>query len=157
MVNVRGTVALVTGASSGIGRAVALRLAAEGAEVLVHGRDGARTEEVARLAAGTPLVADLAVPGSHGELADRALAVHGRIDILVAGAGAGWSGRFADMDDGELRRLVELDLVAPLALTRAVLPGMTARRVFGSCDMYDSPARTIVLARAWPRAVCSAG
>ncbi|HEX5087652.1 MAG TPA: SDR family NAD(P)-dependent oxidoreductase [Nocardioides sp.] len=117
----------MTGASSGIGRAVALRLAAEGAQVLVHGRDAARTEEVARLTGGSPLVADLAVPGSHGDLADRALAVDGRIDILVAGAGAGWSGPFAGMGDGELRRLVELDLVAPLALTRAVLPGMVAR------------------------------
>lgn len=119
--------ALVTGGSSGIGRAVALQLAGAGAHVLVHGRDRGRTEEVARLVGGTPLIADLATPGAAADLASQAVAARGGVDVLVASAGAGWAGPFVEMTEERLRRLVELDLVAPLVLTRALLPAMVGR------------------------------
>ena len=124
-----GRIALVTGASAGIGAAVAEYLAAAGARVVVHGRDQQRTEAVARQTGGVPLLADLAVPGAAAELAEAALGVHGTMDIVVANAGLGWSGPFAEMSAAEVDRLVALDLLAPLQLVRRLLPPMLDRRV----------------------------
>lgn len=137
--DVHGRVALVTGASSGIGRAVAERLAAAGARVLVHGRDEARTTQVADEIGGTPLLADLSLPPAADDLAAQALAVHGRVDLLVANAGSGWSGPFLDMGGDEIDRLLALDLRAPVALVRALLPGMVERR-FGHLVLVGSVA-----------------
>jgi short-subunit dehydrogenase len=122
-----GKVVLVTGASAGIGAAVAERLAASGAQVVVHGRDAERTAEVAARSDGVPVLGDLALPGVAAEVADAALAVHGRIDILVANAGLGWSGPFVEMRAEEIDRLVALDLLAPLQLVRCLLPAMVGR------------------------------
>jgi len=123
-----GKVALVTGASAGIGAAVAERLAVAGARVVVHGRDAERTAEVATRVGGIPVLGDLALPGVAAEVADAALAVHGRIDILVANAGLGWSGPFVQMRAEEIDHLVALDLLAPLQLVRCLLPSMVERR-----------------------------
>jgi short-subunit dehydrogenase len=119
---VDGSVALVTGASSGIGREVALRLARAGARVLAHGRDEAALAELAGRTGATPLVADLAEAGAAERLAAAALAVTGRVDILVSNAGIGWAGRFADMPPDVAGRLLAVNLAAPIALTRALLP-----------------------------------
>jgi len=118
-VRIDGSVALVTGASSGIGRAVATRLAVRGARVLAHGRDEAA---LAAIPGATPLVADLAEPGAGARLADAALAVAGRVDILVSNAGVGWAGRFAEMPADAAGRLLAVNLLAPIELTRALLP-----------------------------------
>jgi NADP-dependent 3-hydroxy acid dehydrogenase YdfG len=123
-----GKVALVTGASAGIGAAVAERLAAAGARVVAHGRDAERTAEVATRVGGVPVLGDLALPGVAAEVVDAALAVHGRIDILVANAGLGWSGPFVQMRAEEIDHLVALDLLAPLQLVRCLLPSMVERR-----------------------------
>lgn len=125
--DVRGRVALVTGASSGIGRATAIALARGGAEVLVHGRDRSRSAEVARLVDGVALLGDLSDAGAADDLVARAIAVHGRVDLLVANAGSGLSGPFTTMDPPEIDRLLVLDLVAPIRLIRAALPAMVER------------------------------
>ncbi|WP_371402889.1 SDR family NAD(P)-dependent oxidoreductase [Kribbella sp. NBC_00662] len=122
-----GKVALVTGASAGIGAAVAERLAVAGARVVVHGRDAERTAEVAGRVDGVPVLGDLAAAGNAAEVADAALAVHGRIDVLVANAGLGWSGPFVQMRAEEIDQLVALDLLAPLQLVRRLLPSMVER------------------------------
>jgi short-subunit dehydrogenase len=123
-----GKVALVTGASAGIGAAVAERLAEAGARVVVHGRDAERAAEVATRLGGVPVLGDLALPGVAAGVADAALAVHGRIDVLVANAGLGWSGPFVQMRAEEIDHLVALDLLAPLQLVRCLLPSMVERR-----------------------------
>jgi short-subunit dehydrogenase len=123
-----GRVALVTGASAGIGALVAEQLAAAGARLVVHGRDEERTRTVAERTGGVPVLADLAVPGTAAELGRAALAVHGRVDIVVANAGLGWSGPFVDMRPTEIEELVALDLVSPLQLVRCLLPPMLERR-----------------------------
>lgn len=123
----RGSVVLVTGASSGIGTAVAEMLAGRGASLLVHGRDPERTAAVARRTGGEALCADLAAPGAAEKLARDALKVHGRVDILVASAGVGRSEPFATTDPGDIPRLVAVDLVAPMQLVRVLLPGMLER------------------------------
>jgi short-subunit dehydrogenase len=123
----RDAVALVTGASSGIGRASAVRLAAAGARVLAHGRDTARLTELARQIDAVPLVADLARPDSGDRLAEAALAAADRVDIVVNNAGVGWAGPLAEMAAGDVDRLVLVNLTAPIALTRALLPQMRDR------------------------------
>jgi short-subunit dehydrogenase len=126
-VDVRGSVCLVTGASSGIGAATARALSSRGARVLAAGSDPARTEEAAARVGGTALVADLAEAGAAAELAAAAHAVHGRVDVLVNNAGVGWAGGFAAMPEPEIAHLVQVDLTAALVLTRALLPGMVER------------------------------
>jgi short-subunit dehydrogenase len=126
-VDVRGSVCLVTGASSGIGAATARALSSRGAHVLAAGSDLERTEEAAGRVGGTALVADLAEAGAAGKLAAAAQAVHGRVDVLVNNAGVGWAGEFAAMPEPEIARLVQVDLTAALVLTRALIPGMAER------------------------------
>lgn len=124
---IRDRVALVTGASSGIGWATAVRLAEAGARVIVHGRDLARLSALAELVRGVPVTAELSDPEQADRLAHAALQVAGRIDIVVNNAGAGWAGPFDRMPAPDIARLVAVNLTAPMALTRAVLPAMRAQ------------------------------
>jgi short-subunit dehydrogenase len=126
-VRIGGSVALVTGASSGIGYRSALRLADAGARVLVHGRAAGPLSELAERTGGTAIVADLAEPGGARRLADAALEATGRVDILVNNAGQGWAGEFSTMETEEADRLIAVNLRAPVALTRLLLPQMVAR------------------------------
>lgn len=124
---IRDAVVLVTGASSGIGAATAEALAARGARLLVHGRDHRELDTLAARTGATPIVADLAEPQAGVRLAEQALAVAGRVDVLVANAGAGWAGRFTEISPADLDRLVEVNLASVLRLSHALLPGMLAR------------------------------
>src|SRR5688500_16557772 len=92
-----GAVVLVTGASAGIGQAAAVRFAAQGARVLVHGRDPDRTAAVASSVSGRALLADLAFPEERRRLAAEAIGVFGRVDVLVNNAGIGHSGPLTEM------------------------------------------------------------
>jgi short-subunit dehydrogenase len=121
-------VALVTGASSGIGWASAIRLADAGARLIVHGRDRARLSALANRTGGVALAGDLADPREVDRLAEEALGRFERIDIVVHSAGVGWAGRLVEMGSPDITRLVAVNLVAPIRLTRAVLPVMQAQR-----------------------------
>jgi short-subunit dehydrogenase len=116
-VRLPGAICLVTGASSGIGRATSAALRVREARVLALGRD----EVALREAGERVIVCDLAVPGA----AMRAASEAGPVDVLVNNAGAGWAGRFVETPD--LERLVDVNLVAPILLTRSLLPGMLER------------------------------
>jgi short-subunit dehydrogenase len=126
-VRVAGAVVLVTGASGGIGAAVVAELASRGAAVLAAGRDKAATGRVAARTGAVPLLADLANPHGPADLAARAVAVHGRVDVLVAGAGIGWRGGLPAMPAERIDQLLAVNLRAPITLTRALLPGMLDR------------------------------
>jgi short-subunit dehydrogenase len=121
-------VALVTGASSGIGRAAAIRLAQRGARVILHGRDEQALAELAATVNGTVLPGELEHPEQVDRIAREALRAHGRVDILINNAGAGWAGPFGDMSGDDVDRLIAVNLAAPIRLTRAVLPAMRERR-----------------------------
>ena len=131
-----GTTALVTGATDGLGKALAAELAGRGATVLVHGRDdgrGAETLETIRRETGSDRLgwyrADLASLRETRELAERVAAEHDRLDVLVNNAGIGFTlpgdGRRMESEDGyELRFAV--NYLAPFLLTRSLLPLLAA-------------------------------
>ncbi len=116
--------AVVTGASSGIGAAVAERLAGSW-DLLLVGRDETRLTAVAARTGGRALVADLAGPA--GVEAVRA-AADGRVALLVHAAGLGAAGPLAETPATCVDELMQVNLVAPVQLTRALLPTLQAQR-----------------------------
>lgn len=132
-------VVLVTGASSGIGAATTVRLAASGARLIVTGRNEERLREIAARTRATPLAADLAEPGGPELLVAKALAAEGRVDVLVCNAGAGWAGPIGELPGTKASELVSLNLLAPVQLARLLAPGM-AERGFGRLVFVSSIA-----------------
>jgi 2-hydroxycyclohexanecarboxyl-CoA dehydrogenase len=115
-----GRRALVTGGGRGIGAAIASRLAAEGAEVVIGDIDEASAGEVAGEIGATAAGLDVTDP----ESANAAVAEHGPFAILVNNAGVDEFGFFAETDPALWQRVLAVNLVGVLACTRAVLPGM---------------------------------
>jgi short-subunit dehydrogenase len=120
---------LLTGASSGIGRASALAFARGGATVLAVARDAARLDALAAEVPGriVPLPADVADGASMEALASKVLAGHGVPDVVVANAGMGHDARFEATTDEALRRLFELNVFGVWRTVRPFLPGMRER------------------------------
>ena len=126
--------ALVTGAATGIGSAIATRLAADGFAIAVADVDraGAEAKASALRDAGheaAAFFADITDEAAVDRLAREVLARFGRIDVLVNNAGiTGPHGAFASYDRAVVRRVIEVDLVGTMLCTQAVLPSMLARR-----------------------------
>ena len=123
------TSALVTGASSGIGEAMARALGAAGIPVVVVARRAEKLEEVAASSAGTEvLVADLSTADGVAAVAARIVDPANPIDLVVNNAGFGTSGNFADLDPDRLDEEVRLNVGALTRLSRAALGVMVPRR-----------------------------
>ena len=128
-----GEVAIVTGASSGIGAATARELGRRGATVVLAARRVGLLEAQVRSireAGGQAIAipADMADASDVTMLAERTFAAFGRVDVLVNNAGAFWSTSLASSSTDQITRLAQVNLIGAMLLTRAVLPGMLERR-----------------------------
>lgn len=129
----KGRIALVTGASSGIGEATAMALAEQGAKVAIAARRRDRLDSLAaKLAAlgAEPLVlaADLIDIAEAQRIVAQTEAHYGRLDILVNNAGVMYLEPVAEADLGRWRQMLELNVMSLIASTQAALAGMRARR-----------------------------
>lgn len=126
-------VALVTGASAGLGQAVAEVLARRGLRVIVTGRRLDRLEILAQKlraegAQVEPVAADLADPETPRRLVEAALAAFGRLDVIVNNAGFGLPGLYSDEATADLRTQLLVNLGAPVLIVREALPHLIATR-----------------------------
>lgn len=163
---IRGRVALVTGASSGIGEAIALALAAEGAMIAVAARRRDRLEAVAREAkkrgasAAHAFEVDFDDPESIGSLLTQVQATCGHIQILVANSGGPKPGTFLDLKLDDWDAGYRNTLRSVLALVYGVVPPMTAsgwgRIVALTSSSVKQPIANIALSNAFRTALVSA-
>ena len=118
-------VALVTGGSSGIGLAIAQKLAAEGCKVAIAGRQKAKLDAAVRQAPGTRgFIADVRNAAEVSYLVDNVIAAFGRIDIVVSNAGTHLPGRMEDVPTDALLQHLQTKVIGAWALAKAVAPHM---------------------------------
>jgi NAD(P)-dependent dehydrogenase (short-subunit alcohol dehydrogenase family) len=128
MTTLDGSTALVTGATAGIGRAIALQLAALGAEVIVHGRSAERGKETVReIESGGGKARFVAADLADADDVRRLAAEAGDVDILINNAGIFQFGATPDTDDAAFDVQVNVNLKAPYILVQRLVPGMAAR------------------------------
>ena len=121
-----GNTALLTGATGGLGRAIAKALADGGAKVIVSSRQADALAELAGSLPGEghrPLVADLSLDGA----AERLVSEAGEVDILVANAGLPGAGTLDSFSEEEIARAVRVNLEAPMRMARQLVPAMLER------------------------------
>lgn len=137
-----GTVALVTGASSGIGEATAVALAAEGAAVAIAARRKERLEELARRiedggARALVVETDVTVEAETRAMVERTVGELGRLDTLVNNAGVMLLGPILDAPTDEWRRMVNLNILGLLYCTHAALPHLLEAARTGPRNVAD--------------------
>jgi len=127
MKQLQGKTALITGASGGIGRALAIKLAEAGANLALAGRDETKLSESCALVRtegvdAVMLPGDLCAPGQPDECVRRAIEVYGRLDILINNAGAVLVKPFEEITADEYDRVMAINVRAPFQLCQAALP-----------------------------------
>jgi 3-oxoacyl-[acyl-carrier protein] reductase len=124
-----GKVALVSGSSRGIGRAIALALAREGCRVVLTSRGGSDLEDAVRAAgkSAVGVVGDLSTEAGVAEIVDGALGVCGGVDILVNNVGGSGARHFDGADAADFASALDRNLWPAFRLSRALVPSMRAR------------------------------
>jgi short-subunit dehydrogenase len=120
-------IAAITGASAGIGRAVALRLARDRAGVAICARRGDRLQEVARAIAAAggdplPIVADVSSESDMTEFVRQTVDHYGRIDVMICNAGFGIAGSIDETSAGQMRKLLDVNYMGTYLAARSAMP-----------------------------------
>jgi short-subunit dehydrogenase len=123
LLQISGSRALITGATGGIGQAIARALRAAGAELILTGRRGAVLEELAPELDARTLTVDLSVPAE----VERLVTDAGDVDILIANAALPASGTLESFSVEEIDRALDVNLRAPIVLAHELAPGMVRR------------------------------
>ena len=119
MFSLEGKAALVTGAGRGIGRAIALQLAAAGARVLLNDLDPEPLEEARAAAGGWALAGDITDPVIPARLVEKTVAELGGLDIIVNNAGYTWDNVIQKTTDEQFQAMLDIHVVAPFRVLRA--------------------------------------
>ena len=119
---------LITGCSTGFGRELARLLLRAGRRVVVTARDAATLDEFASAENALVAALDVTLPAQVADVVQRAEARFGRIDVLVNNAGFGYLSAIEEGEDAEVRAMFETNVFGLANMTKAVLPGMRARR-----------------------------
>jgi len=134
-------VALITGASAGLGAEFARQLSAQGQRLVLVARRRERLDELAaQLGNARALALDLSQPGAAARLMADIAGHDESIDLLVNNAGFGLSGQFAELDGERQREMIDLNCGALAELARAVLPAMIARQAGGILNVASTAA-----------------
>jgi 3-hydroxybutyrate dehydrogenase len=140
-----GKRALITGATQGLGRDMAVTFARAGAQIAVHGPTLAETEntlETIRNLGGRAcaVAADLLDPSAIRPMVERAIALLGGLDILINNAGIGAVATVAEMDEAYWDRMIDIDLKAPFLVTKFALETLSQNRGGGRIIFISSTA-----------------
>lgn len=154
MTSIEGKVAVVTGAGRGIGRAIALELAAMGAKVALAARNASELEQTARAAGAATSVIPTDVRKKHDvhRLLDQAASTLGPVDILVNAAGIGAFGQVTEFSDADYDTILDTNLRSIFMTCRYVLPSMIARgkgdivNIASIAGKVGSPTRAVYCA-----------
>ena len=150
-----GKTAVVTGASRGIGRAIAEELIGLGADVLLVARDAAQLQAAASALGAAQVAADVTTPAGRAAIVD-AVRARGPLHVLVHNAGTNVRGPLVGYDDATIERLLALNLTAPLLLSRDLHPSL--REAQGASVIHvGSVAGHIALATGVAYAAAKAG
>jgi ribitol 2-dehydrogenase len=128
--SISGKVILVTGASSGIGRAMARLFAGEGGQLALSARSEDKMKALAKEIGGSPLIvpADMTKPADVDAMVERTIAHYGRVDIFIANAGIYVPGEVAKGDPAAWEEMIAINIASVFRAVRKVLPPMIGRR-----------------------------
>jgi 3-oxoacyl-[acyl-carrier protein] reductase len=134
MTDLKNKTALVTGAGKGIGKAIALALAKEGVNVILVARTQEEIDSVAAKVRSLrvkalAITADVADINSVNAAVEKALGEFGAIDILINNAGIASFGKFLELEPTDWERIIQVNLMGPYYVTRAVVPNMIERQI----------------------------
>ena len=130
MINLKGKKVLVTGASGGIGKAIALELSSSGADLCLTGRNKLELENLQKIIGGNCqiIISDLSNSEGINNLADQAQEIMGQIDILVNNAGITKDNLFMRMSEDDWNEVININLNSIFKLTKQLIKGMIKRR-----------------------------
>ena len=130
MINLKGKKVLVTGASGGIGKAIALELSSSGADLCLTGRNKTKLENLQKIIGGNCqiIISDLSNSQGIENLADQAQKIMGQIDILVNNAGITKDNLFIRMSEDDWNEVININLNSIFKLTKLLIKGMVKRR-----------------------------